>query len=56
MRVGVAFPTTDIGNDPIIIRDFAQAVEEMGYDHITLIDHVIQTAKPVESDWRAFYA
>ena len=56
MRVGVAFPTTDIGNDPIVIRDFAQAVEEMGYDHITLIDHVIQTAKPVESDWRAFYA
>jgi probable F420-dependent oxidoreductase len=56
MHTGVAFPTTDIGNDPVAIKDFAQAVEAMGYDHITLIDHVIQTAKPVSSDWRSFYS
>ena len=43
MRIGAAFPTTEIGNDPIVIRDFVQAVEEMGYDHLTLIDHVIHS-------------
>ena len=30
MRIGVAFPTTEIGTDPVAIRDFAQAAEELG--------------------------
>ena len=55
MRIGAAFPTTEIGNDPIVIKDFVQAVEEMGYDHLTLIDHVIQAEEPEGQDWRAYY-
>ena len=31
MRIGVVFPQTEIGNDPAAIRDYAQAVEGMGY-------------------------
>ena len=42
MQVGVSIHTTEIGNDPIAIRDFVQAAEDMGYEHLTLIDHVIQ--------------
>jgi len=41
MRVGVVFPQTEIGTDPVAIRDFAQAVEEMGYDHLLAYDHVL---------------
>ena len=41
MRIGVVFPQSEIGNDPVAIRDFAQAVEAMGYSHIALFDHVV---------------
>ncbi len=54
MRIGVAFPTTEIGNDPAVIRDFAQAAEEAGYDHLTCIDHVVGSGTAAEG-WRAYY-
>ena len=41
MRLGVIFPTTEIGNDPAVIRDFAQAVEGMGYAFLAFYDHVL---------------
>ncbi len=34
MKIGVVFPQTDIGSDHFGIRDYAQAVEAMGYTHI----------------------
>jgi probable F420-dependent oxidoreductase len=55
MRIGVAFPTTEIGTDPVAIRNFAQAVEELGYEHLTIIDHVLQAGKPEAEDWRSYY-
>jgi probable F420-dependent oxidoreductase len=41
MKLGAVFPTTEIGNDPSIIRDWAQAAEELGYDQIVTFDHVL---------------
>jgi probable F420-dependent oxidoreductase len=41
MKLGVVFPQTEIGNDPIVIRDYAQAVEQLGYDHLLVFDHVL---------------
>jgi probable F420-dependent oxidoreductase len=41
MKSGVIFPITEIGTDPVVIRDYAQAVEEMGYDHVVVFDHVL---------------
>ena len=41
MKTGVVFPQTEIGRDPLAIRDFAQAVEEMGFDHLVAYDHVV---------------
>lgn len=41
MRIGVVFPQTEIGNDPGAIREFAQAVEEMGYHHLLAYEHVV---------------
>lgn len=54
MRIGVAFPTTEIGNDPSAIRDFVQSAEELGYAHVTCIDHVVQAGR-AEAGWRAYY-
>ena len=41
MKFGVVFPQTEIGNDPAVIRDYAQAAEQLGYDHILVFDHVL---------------
>ena len=41
MKLGVSLPLTDIGEDPIIIRDFAQQAEELGYKHLAAADHVL---------------
>ncbi len=40
MQISAWFPTRDIGTDPIRVRDWAQAAEELGYDHIEVPDHV----------------
>ena len=41
MRFGAVFPTTEIGNDPVVVRDFAQAAEALGYVRLTTYDHVL---------------
>ena len=41
MRIGVIFPQTEIGNDPAVIRDFAQTAEDLGYSHVLVYDHVL---------------
>lgn len=41
MKLGVVFPQTEIGNDPALIRDYAQAAEQLGYNHILVFDHVL---------------
>lgn len=49
MKFGISFPQKDIGNDPLAIRDFVQAAEEMGYARMTFVDHVLG-APVVEED------
>src|SRR6266403_2217492 len=41
MRLGVVFPQTEIGSDPAVVRDYAQAAESSGYDHLLVFDHVL---------------
>ena len=41
MKLGVIFPQTEIGNDPIAVRDYAQAAEQLGYHHLLVFDHVL---------------
>jgi probable F420-dependent oxidoreductase len=41
MKFGAVFPTTEFGNDPIAIRYWAQAAEQLGYNHILTYDHVL---------------
>jgi hypothetical protein len=40
MNIGVVFPQIEIGEDPAAIRDYAQAVETMGYNHILVFDRL----------------
>jgi len=41
MKIGVVFPQTEIGADPAVIKDFAQAAEALGYTHLLAYDHVL---------------
>ena len=41
MQVGVVFPQTEIGADPAEVKGYVEAVEEMGYAHIFIADHVL---------------
>lgn len=41
MPFGAAFPPIDTGSDPGAVRAYIQAVEELGYDHLVVFDHVM---------------
>ena len=41
MQLGVVFPQTEIGADPGAVRDYAQAAEALGYQHLVVIEHVL---------------
>jgi probable F420-dependent oxidoreductase len=41
VKIGAIFPTTEIGNDPVAVRDWAQAAEQLGYAHVVAYDHVL---------------
>lgn len=56
MRIGVVFPQTEIGTDPGVIRDYAQAVEDMGFDHILAYDHVLGANLASRPDWDKPYS
>ena len=43
MQFGAVFPTTEIGDDPVAIRDYAQAAEGLGYSHIGFSEHIVSS-------------
>ena len=55
MKLGVVFPQTEIGSDPGAVREYAQAVEALGYDHLTAYDHVLGADPAHYPDWRGAY-
>lgn len=41
MNVGVVFPQNEIGADPVVLRDWVQTAEALGYSHVLAFDHVL---------------
>ncbi len=56
MRVGVVFPQTEIGPDPVAIRDYVQAAEDLGYSHLIAYDHVLGADTRFHEEWSGGYA
>jgi probable F420-dependent oxidoreductase len=54
MRLGAVFPQHEIGDDPAAIRDWAQAVEEIGYHHVLAFDHVLGAGVDTRPGWRGY--
>ena len=42
MKIGAAYPTTEVAGDPDKIRKFCSAVEELGFSHMMAYDHVVK--------------
>lgn len=55
MRIGTVFPQSEIGDDPAVIREYAQTVEELGYQHILIYDHVLGASTATRPNWRGPY-
>ena len=55
MQIGVVFPQTEIGSDPVAVRDYAQAAESLGYSHVLAYDHVVGADPDRPGGWRGPY-
>jgi probable F420-dependent oxidoreductase len=54
MQIGVTFPQTEIGADPVVIRDYAQVVQGLGYKHLVVFDHVLGADPTSRQGWQGY--
>ena len=55
MKLGAIFPQLEIGADPGAVREYALALEDMGYNHVGVYDHVLGADTGHYKEWRAPY-
>lgn len=55
MQLGAVFPQTEIGNDPVAIRDVSQAAEQMGFQRLEVFDHVLSVDISRRANWPGPY-
>ncbi len=55
MKLGVVFPQTEIGADPGAVKEYAQAAESLGYDHLLAYDHVLGADAGHYPNWGGAY-
>ena len=55
INIGVVYPQTEYGNDPIAIRDYAQTVEGLGFSHILAYEHVLGANPERPGGWEGPY-
>ena len=52
MKRGVIFPQLEIGRDIGVIREYAQAANDLGYDYLLAYDHVLGANRASRPEWR----
>lgn len=55
MDFGISFPQTQIGNDPVVIRDFVRTAEDLGFERLTLVDHILGAKDARDTPWAVHY-
>jgi probable F420-dependent oxidoreductase len=55
MQVGAVFPQLEIGTDPRDIGRYARTVEELGFDHLVIFDHVLGADSSRPGGWSGVY-
>jgi len=54
VRIGAVFPQTEIGTDPADVARWATQVEQLGYQHIVVYDHVLGAGTSTREGWRGY--
>ncbi|HEY2271273.1 MAG TPA: LLM class F420-dependent oxidoreductase [Jatrophihabitantaceae bacterium] len=55
MQLGVVFPQTELGGDVGAVRAYAQGVEQLGYRHLLVYDHVLGADPSRHAPWTGPY-
>ena len=55
MKIGVVFPQTEFPPDPLAMRDYAQAVEGLGFTHLLAYEHVLGANPERPGGWTGVY-
>ena len=55
MQAGAVFPQLEIGADPQVIATYARTVEDLGYDRLTIFDHVLGADANRPGGWSGAY-
>src|SRR5450759_4132016 len=55
MRIGVVFPQTEIGADVGAIRAYAEGVQQLGFTHVLVYDHVVGADPAIHAPWTGPY-
>src|ERR1700722_1246682 len=55
MKIGAVFPQTEIGSDGGAVRAYVERVEQLGYSHLIVYDHVVGADPAVHQGWDGVY-
>jgi probable F420-dependent oxidoreductase len=55
MQIGVIYPQTELPTDPDTVRAYVRQVEELGYRHFEIYDHVLGADPAVHAGWKGAY-
>jgi probable F420-dependent oxidoreductase len=55
MQLGVVFPQTELGGDVGAVRAYAEGVEQLGYKHVLVYDHVLGADPSRHAPWTGPY-
>jgi probable F420-dependent oxidoreductase len=55
LKIGLVYPQTEYGDDPVAIRDYAQMAEGLGFSHILAYDHILGANPERPSGWQGPY-
>src|SRR5450631_1243907 len=55
MRIGVVFPQTELGGDAGAVRAYARGVQELGFSHVLVYDHVVGADPAAHPGWNGPY-
>jgi probable F420-dependent oxidoreductase len=55
VQIGAVFPQLEIGTDPDVLAKYARTVENLGYDHLVIFDHVLGADSQRPGGWSGAY-
>jgi probable F420-dependent oxidoreductase len=54
VKIGAVFPQLEIGADPAVVRDWVTTVEQAGYTHVHVYDHVLGADPANRPGWTGY--